>query len=51
MRNPDVTQATIGSTIYVSGWTATIRPSSTYTNALKKQHIIDYGYTDTSMSD
>ncbi|MGW4529241.1 hypothetical protein [Amycolatopsis sp. NPDC004378] len=24
--NPDVTQASIGSTICVSGWTATIRP-------------------------
>ncbi|MEU4526156.1 hypothetical protein AB0F52_46480 [Amycolatopsis sp. NPDC024027] len=41
--NPDVTQATIGSTICVSGWTATIRPSTTYTNGLKKQGIIDYG--------
>ena len=26
--NPDVTQATIGSTICVSGWTSTIRPGS-----------------------
>ena len=50
-KNPDVTQSTIGSTICVSGWTATIRPSTSYTNALKKQGIIDYGYTDTSMSD
>jgi DNA-binding CsgD family transcriptional regulator len=29
--NPAVTQATIGRTICVSGWTATIRPSSSYT--------------------
>ncbi|MET9002736.1 hypothetical protein [Amycolatopsis sp. NPDC004169] len=50
-KNSDVTQSTIGSTICVSGWTATIRPSTTYTNGLKKQGIIDYGYTDTSMSD
>ncbi|MEV4150830.1 hypothetical protein AB0J40_44750 [Amycolatopsis sp. NPDC049691] len=50
-KNPDVTQSTIGSTICVSGWTATIRPSTTYTNGLKKQGIIDYGYSDTSMSD
>ncbi|WIX98348.1 hypothetical protein QRX60_30310 [Amycolatopsis mongoliensis] len=50
-RNPDVTQATIGSTICVSGWTATIRPSTSYTNALKQQGIIDYGYSDTNMSD
>jgi hypothetical protein len=49
--NPDVTQSTIGSTICVSGWTATIRPSTTYTNKLKAQGIIDYGYADTSMSD
>lgn len=49
--NPDVTQATIGSTICVSGWTATIRPSTSYTNALKQQGIIDYGYSDTNMSD
>lgn len=51
VKNPDVTQSTIGSTICVSGWTATIRPSTTYTNGLKQQGIIDYGYTDTSMSD
>ncbi|MCC9311736.1 hypothetical protein LN042_32515 [Kitasatospora sp. RB6PN24] len=49
--NPDVTQDTIDSTICVSGWTATIRPSTTYTNRLKAQGIIAYGYTDTSMSD
>jgi hypothetical protein len=50
-KNPDVTQATIGSTICVSGWTSTIRPSTSYTNGLKKQGIIDYGYSDTSLSD
>ncbi|WP_329072556.1 hypothetical protein [Amycolatopsis sp. NBC_01480] len=49
--NPDVTQATIGSTICVSGWTATVRPPTSYTNALKKQGIADYGYKDTNMSD
>ncbi|SFW86162.1 hypothetical protein [Amycolatopsis australiensis] len=49
--NPDVTQATIGSTICVSGWTATIRPPTTYTNSLKQQGIRDYGYADTAMSD
>src|SRR5947209_3037701 len=49
--NPDVTQSTIGSTICVSGWTATIRPSTSYTNKLKVQGIADYGYTDTSLSD
>jgi hypothetical protein len=49
--NPDVTQDTIYDTICVSGWTATIRPSTTYTNRLKAQGIIDYGYTDTYMGD
>ena len=46
--NPAVTQATIGSTICVSGWTATIRPSSSYTTGLKIEQIGEYGYTDTS---
>jgi hypothetical protein len=49
--NSDVTQSTIDSTICVSGWTSTIRPSTSYTNKLKTQGIIDYGYTDTSLSD
>jgi len=49
--NPDVTQDTIDSTICVSGWTATVRPSSSYTTALKKMQIVEYGYTDTSTSD
>lgn len=41
--NPDVTQSTIGSTICVSGWTATVRPPSSYTTALKNRQKIDYG--------
>ena len=49
--NPAVTQTTIGSTICVSGWTATIRPPSSYTGALKIEQIAQYGYTDTSTSD
>jgi hypothetical protein len=49
--NPDVTQSTINSTICVSGWTATVRPPTSYTNSLKAQGIIDYGYSDTSTSD
>jgi hypothetical protein len=48
--NPAVTQATIGSTICVSGWTATIRPSSSYTTRLKIAQIVAYGYSDTSTS-
>ncbi|MFE0464369.1 hypothetical protein ACFW1A_34465 [Kitasatospora sp. NPDC058965] len=49
--NPAVTQSTIGSTICVSGWTATVRPPTSYTNALKAQGITDYGYSDTTMAD
>ena len=48
--NPAVTQATIGSTICVSGWTATIRPSSSFTTALKIKQITQYGYSDTKTS-
>jgi hypothetical protein len=41
--NPDVTQATIGSTICVSGWTRTVRPPVEYTNALKARQMRAYG--------
>jgi hypothetical protein len=43
--NPDVTQATIGSTICVHGWTATVRPPVSYTNALKLTQMHAYGET------
>jgi hypothetical protein len=43
--NPDVTQATIGSTICVHGWTRTIRPSQDYTHALKLRQMRAYGET------
>jgi hypothetical protein len=46
-----VTQSSIGSTICVSGWTSTIRPSTSYTNKLKTTQIAQYGYSDTSLSD
>ena len=49
--NPDVTQDTIDSTICVSGWTGTVRPPTSYTNALKVKQIAEYGYSDTSTSD
>lgn len=49
--NPDVTQDTIDSTICVSGWTSTIRPPTSYTNALKVKQIAEYGYSDTSTAD
>jgi hypothetical protein len=41
--NPDVTQATIGSTICVRGWTKTIRPPTSYTNELKLKQMREYG--------
>jgi len=41
--NPDVTQATIGSTICVHGWTATVRPPVDYTNELKAKQMREYG--------
>jgi len=43
--NPDVTQATIGSTICVHGWTATVRPPVDYTNELKVRQMRAYGET------
>ena len=43
--NPAVTQATIGSTICRRGWTATIRPPVSYTNALKVKQMHEYGET------
>ena len=48
--NPNVTQANIRSTICRHGWTATIRPPVSYTNALKRKQMRQYGETG-SMSD
>ena len=48
--NPSVTQANIRSTICRDGWTATIRPPVSYTNALKRRQMRQYGETG-SMSD
>jgi hypothetical protein len=43
--NPDVTQATIGSTICRRGWTRTIRPPTSYTSGLKLRQMPAYGET------
>jgi hypothetical protein len=43
--NPNVTQANIRSTICRRGWTATIRPPVSYTNALKVKQMRQYGET------
>ncbi len=49
--NPAVTQATIRQTICVSGWTATIRPPSSYTSPLKLQQIAAERLADTNPAD
>lgn len=49
--DPRVTQDNILATICVSGYTTRVRPSSSYTNALKAQQIKAYGYTDTKLAD
>jgi hypothetical protein len=43
--NPKVRQSTIRKTICKSGWTKTIRPPVSYTNALKIQQMVLYGET------
>lgn len=40
--NPAVTQATINSTICVSGWTKTVRPATSVTDRMKKQADLAY---------
>ena len=49
--NPAVTQATIRTTICVSGWTKTVRPPTSYTNALKVKGLVSYGFADTRLAD
>ena len=46
-----VTQATIGRTICVPGWTATVRPPESYTESLKREQITEYGYRDKRLHD
>jgi hypothetical protein len=51
--NPSVTQANIGQTICVTGWTATVRPPSSFTTGLKEKQLAT-GYTykgDTATKD
>jgi len=48
--NTAVTQDTIAATICTSGWTATIRPPTSYTNQLKVTQIAQYAYADTSLA-
>lgn len=48
--NPNVTEANVATTICKSGWTATVRPPSAYTSALKLVQIVEYGYSDRAPS-
>jgi hypothetical protein len=43
--NPNVTQANIATTVCVSGWTKTVRPTASYTNKLKLQQMAQLGLT------
>jgi hypothetical protein len=43
-----VTQDNIGQTICVSGYTATVRPPTSYTNPVKVWQMVQYGWTGTT---
>jgi hypothetical protein len=45
-----VKQATISKTVCIQGWTKTIRPPASYTSALKKKQLADWGYADKNPS-
>lgn len=49
--DPRVTQDNIHSTVCVNGYSASVRPPSAYTDALKRGQIIAYGYADTNPAD
>jgi hypothetical protein len=49
--NPAVSQATVGATICRSGWTATVRPSSSVTGKIKKQVDVAYGLSTTTQGE
>ena len=45
--NPEVTQENVDSTICVRGWTKSVRPPTSYTTALKRRQIREYGLAGT----
>lgn len=49
--DPQVTQDNIFQTICSKGYSTSVRPPVAYTNKLKRQQIIDYGYLDTNLKD
>ena len=48
---PDVTENTIAQTICVVGYTATVRPSTTYTNGVKSKLVREAGLDASHMAD
>ena len=48
--NPDVTQATIDSTICLRGWTKSVRPPFAVTNAIKLAKLRERGLTEADKS-
>jgi hypothetical protein len=48
--DPRVTQSNIESTICVPGYTATVRPSTSYTSKIKLQQLAIYGYDEPASS-
>lgn len=48
--NPDVNEDTLWVTICVTGYTKTVRPSTTYTNGVKKKLLRDAGIDESAMS-
>jgi hypothetical protein len=51
VRDPNVTQGNIQTTICVAGYTETVRPHLPITNAIKKKQIAAFGYSDKKMAD
>ena len=51
VRYSAVTQKTLFKTVCRVGWTKTIRPPASYTNALKKKQLVLFQYADLNPSD
>lgn len=49
--NPDVTEASLGQTICVAGYTATVRPSTSYTDGVKAKLLRESGLGESHMAD
>jgi len=49
--NPDVTQETVASTICMPGYTRSLRPASSYTQAIKRRLLREAGLRESQQSD